>query len=387
MALVGITGVMNSTPTKALETLLSISPIDLYIEQEATITAIRLRNVQCWYDSAYGHAAILTQKSDDIPELLMHTDKSIPMYYFEKNFNVLIPQRTEWENGEVLDPSEMSMFTDGSKIESGTGSGIYSSDLSLKVSTSLGQYATISQAEIYAIIEICDEISKRKLQDREINNFTDSQASIKALQSHCFTSKTTMECHERLIEISAANKVNLVWVPGHQNIEGNEEADDAARTGSINPFYGPEPALGLTYATQRKIIRDYFKNKHRILWQGLQNCKHSRELINGPNSNITRYLLNKPRNDLRKLIGILTGHCNLNKHMFRMGLVQEELCVRCNEEAETPLHLLSVCPAIADARRSMMENPFPNAQQLRNMKISKLHRFARKYIYRNEVHT
>lgn len=46
--LVGITGVMKSTPTKTLETLLSILPLDLYLEQEAMTTAVRLRNIQCW---------------------------------------------------------------------------------------------------------------------------------------------------------------------------------------------------------------------------------------------------------------------------------------------------------------------------------------------------
>lgn len=45
MVLMGITGVMKSTPTRSIETLLSILPIDLYIEQEAMATTIRLKNV------------------------------------------------------------------------------------------------------------------------------------------------------------------------------------------------------------------------------------------------------------------------------------------------------------------------------------------------------
>lgn len=42
MALLGITGVMKSTPTKALEVMLSVLPIDLFIEREE-LTASRRR--------------------------------------------------------------------------------------------------------------------------------------------------------------------------------------------------------------------------------------------------------------------------------------------------------------------------------------------------------
>lgn len=52
---------MKPTPTKSLETLLSILPVDLYAEQEAMTTAIRLRNANCWRDSLEGHANILNQ--------------------------------------------------------------------------------------------------------------------------------------------------------------------------------------------------------------------------------------------------------------------------------------------------------------------------------------
>lgn len=52
MAILRNTGVMRSTPTKALEVLFSILHIDLYVEQEATTTAIRVKNANCWQDSA-----------------------------------------------------------------------------------------------------------------------------------------------------------------------------------------------------------------------------------------------------------------------------------------------------------------------------------------------
>lgn len=261
----------------------------------------------------YGHAAILKRNSTAIPEILMHSDKCAPKY-FGKKFEVHIPNRSDWINGNQIHPNITYMYTDGSKMQSETGSGIYSNDPSFKKSKSLGHYSTITQAETYAIIDLCEEIKARDIRNLTIYICTDSQASLKALNSHCFTSKAMIECLEKVDEISSTNSITLLWVPGHHGIEGNEEADDAARTGSNNPFIGPEPTLGITYTTQKKLIREHFRNKHKTAWNQLEKCIHTKKLIEGPNAETTAFLLNKSRNDIITLVRILTGHCKLTAY-------------------------------------------------------------------------
>jgi hypothetical protein len=46
-----------------------------------------------------------------------------------------------------------------------------------------------------------------------------------------------------LQRLSIYNTVQLLWVPGHCGIIGNEEADGLAGVGSESKFYGPEPCL------------------------------------------------------------------------------------------------------------------------------------------------
>jgi ribonuclease HI len=60
---------------------------------------------------------------------------------------------------------------------------------------------------------------------------SDSQAAIKALGIHKLTSKLVWVCHETRIQLAKHNRVQLIWVPQHKGIVGNETADQLARTG------------------------------------------------------------------------------------------------------------------------------------------------------------
>jgi hypothetical protein len=39
-------------------------------------------------------------------------------------------------------------------------------------------------------------------------------------------------------------------------------------------------------------------------------------------------------------IGLLTGHCHLSGHLFKLGLSNSTICDRCQEENETATHIL-----------------------------------------------
>jgi hypothetical protein len=41
--------------------------------------------------------------------------------------------------------------------------------------------------------------------------------------------------------------------------------------------------------------------------------------------------------------GLLTGHCHLKEHLFRMGLTDSPICERCLEKDESATHILCDC--------------------------------------------
>jgi hypothetical protein len=50
---------------------------------------------------------------------------------------------------------------------------------------------------------------------------------------------------------------------------------------------------------------------------------------------------------LRWVVGLLTGHCHLKGHLFKLGLSNSPTCERCREEDEMATHVLCECEALA----------------------------------------
>lgn len=83
--------------------------------------------------------------------------------------------------------------------------------------------SSVFDAELQAIQETSKIILEGNSSDKTIN-ISDSQAVLKALRSSCAKSPKVLECQESLEELATRNKVNLIWVPGHEGHPGNEHA-------------------------------------------------------------------------------------------------------------------------------------------------------------------
>jgi hypothetical protein len=77
-------------------------------------------------------------------------------------------------------------------------------------------------------------------------------------------------------------------------------------------------------------------NQHLVLWRGPCGIqRQAGELILGPKLATRAQLSSFNRTQSRALIGLLTGHNTLRRHLYVMGMSNNPTCRKCGTEEET----------------------------------------------------
>ncbi|XP_055522575.1 uncharacterized protein LOC129716760 [Wyeomyia smithii] len=245
---------------------------------------------------------------------------------------VIETNRHIWnKDGPALPSGIICFYTDYSKIESNTGSGVYGPGV--KETIPMGVWHTVFFKQKHAKIGI----------------FSDSQAALLALRSTKCASKLVWECSSALREVSRQNQVLLYWVPGHCGIEGNEIADCLTKQGSAQQFIGPEPFPGTLKSTVKREHKPWETLEIANRWNNTQGCRQAKQLIS-PSPAITKRLLDLKRGELILYTGVVSGHCPDHYHLKNIGIVGCDNCRFCNLAVETSAHLLRHCEALGFAR-------------------------------------
>jgi ribonuclease HI len=143
------------------------------------------------------------------------------------------------------DPHNVIACTDGWQLSTQTGAGFcipHSLPNPVRTVIPLGTTSEVFDAELKAIAEcLCTSlkyIKWHRLHDRSIHLFTDNQSAIlRASRLHRGPGQETALdiLHNTNALLQRSAPVTLYWVPGHTDIEGNEEADRLAKLATSRP--------------------------------------------------------------------------------------------------------------------------------------------------------
>lgn len=368
-------GAMSTTPGLALSALLGLPPLHVYIHKEAKASMYRAytQGRRNWLSRK------LRSLQDSIlesPTLSMTSDVMLSRHVFEKQYTVEMPSREDWLNSQLLNETAcLIWYTDGSKMGMDVGCGVYGERPKFNRSINLGKHASIFQAEIFAILECAEVNLQKRYTNHTIYINSDSQAALLALDSKVITSSLVEDCLSRLNSLGLRNRVVLRWVPGHAGIRGNECADALARAGASSPQMGPEPFCGIPKSlAQRTLMNSCFEESIK-LWFETSGLNHSKALIKPFDKRNTNLMLALNRSNLRIMVRALTGHCRLNKHMFKLRLCDTQSCRLCEEADESPLHLLGECGPLMHKRSIYLGKHFLSPDELMEITPKKILRF------------
>ena len=366
LALLIATRAQRSTPTRALERLVNVLPLHLHIKQKAASTIARIYNAvdrANWdglgNNGKKGHLLKWKSYLDNLscPLTLCH------LYNFEKVDVDLKGSISPNELKEVL-----MVYTDGSKMDSNAGLGwcvTFKNYLVSEGCCKLPEHSTVYEAELLAIecaVKDLEEImSLNKYSGKNVHFFVDNKAALFTLNS----TRVVGECRVRVVRVikefiqKRKEKVTFHWIKGHSNMTGNEMADLKAKEGCSSQT-NLLCSASMSYIKGK--VREKVNNEWHTLWNNLNDCRQSRELISfKPCKRERIYLTTRGTITCKKLVALMTGHNNMRYHTFKRTVDTNPYfspcCRYCEDDVESSWHLLYDCPSLDNRRRDFMYSP------------------------------
>jgi len=90
--------------------------------------------------------------------------------------------------------------------------------------------------------------------------------------------------------------------------------------------------------------------EQRKEWNLVSGCGQAKLMLRHYNASQVTYASRLPGREFRKLVGLLTGHADLNWHLALINVKSDALCPLCQEQEESPLRFLGKCSATVRIR-------------------------------------
>lgn len=245
----------------------------------------------------------------------------------------------------------------------------------MELSVALGPTASDFQAELHAIYVCATHLSRVGTSGQHLSIYSDSQASIKALANPLCTSQTVLDWKNVLNELGRSNTINLIWIPGHSDLQGNEEADRLANIGSATTIDDTTPPLCLGVFYSNQIIDTWINNRISGNWNIQPGLALSKRFINTKTHN---KVMNWNRLSIKQFIGYLTGHHVTKEYLCRIGVSTDNSCRLCSSHIESSEHILCNCPGLDSLRFLCLGKPILYDIDIKSATAKNLLRFIKK---------
>jgi hypothetical protein len=131
-------------------------------------------------------------------------------------------------------------------------------------------------------------------------------------------------------------------------ILGNEEADQLAKLGSSMNFIGLELAPPLSSGWPHESIKILTLLEHKKYWYILESCQQAKLYLKTP------FAADKLKHSNKNMLHFLVIAYLINKHLHSLGLSHSSLCDRCEFDIGSMYHILCLSPTLSQIGHSWL---------------------------------
>jgi hypothetical protein len=164
--------------------------------------------------------------------------------------------------------------------------------------------------------------------------------------------------------------VTIQWVPGHNGIEGNEQADQAAKRASVRPagpgYEGPSLAYIRRACTEarRKAVEEWAHEN------AVSRAYRREGAYRAPRGwGLDKAAGRAPKRIASRYYQLKIGHAPIGAYLHRIKARDSQECKACGAIRETVFHILFECRAHHKARKELYRGlvsagvPLPTAAE------------------------
>lgn len=259
--------------------------------------------------------------------------------------------------------SFITIYTDGSYNSNRPATGIaaYSPELDFELNIAIAPECTIYTAENLALPEALEWI----FNDRNLHHLvlTDSKSALEDILKNRITGSTNrynIDLRSKIAQVMEKKRLsggtlNIVWIPSHIGIGGNEHVDKLAKNITNNVPDGNYKIPCQDLCKFRSNIIKVRHNNVQTMGSNILKGNYYFKYYNKNNFKIWFREFKRPRKFIVTINRLRSNHYNLNYSLFRKNLINTSAC-DCGNAVQDINHILFQYPNFDNFRLDLMDN-------------------------------